>query len=142
MAHHGVEFVKVGDDLLDLRNRLALGFRQRRDVRFVRGNKLVKGRIEETDGDGIAAERFEETFEVGLGSIFSSAASLSSTVSEQIISRNAPILSGSKNMCSVRQRPMPCAPNAAACFASLGVSALVLTPSALYLSANCMIRPK
>ena len=31
------------------------------------------------------------------------------TVSEQIISLNAPILAGSKNICSVRQRPIPCA---------------------------------
>ena len=51
-------------------------------------------------------------------------------------------LEGSKNICSVRQRPIPCAPNAAACFASLGVSALVLTPSALYLSASSIILPK
>ena len=35
-----------------------------------------------------------------------------------------------------------CAPNAAACFASLGVSALVLTPSALYLSESSIILPK
>ena len=35
----------------------------------------------------------------------------------------------SKNMCSVRVRPMPCAPNAIAFAACSGVSALVRTPS-------------
>ena len=42
-----------------------------------------------------------------MGSILASAAFLSSTVSEQIISRNLSILPGPKNICSVRQRPMP-----------------------------------
>ena len=54
----------------------------------------------------------------------------------------AGILSSSKNMCSVLQRPMPCAPNSTACFASLGLSALVLTFSVLMSSAQFMIVPK
>ena len=41
-----------------------------------------------------------------------------------IISRTATIRSASKNMCSVRLRPMPSAPNSSAIFASVGVSAL------------------
>ena len=75
------------------------------------------------------------------GRIFSKASSLSSTVSEQIISRNASILSPSKNICSVRQRPMPSAPNSRAFLASAGVSALVLTFNLLYLSAQAIILP-
>ncbi len=48
----------------------------------------------------------------------------------------------SKNICSVRQRPMPSAPNFAAFLASVGVSALVRTLRVLYLSAQSMILPK
>jgi hypothetical protein len=44
-----------------------------------------------------------------------------------IICRTAPIRAGSKNMCSVRQRPMPSAPNLRAVSASSGVSALART---------------
>ena len=76
------------------------------------------------------------------GRILDSASSLSSTVSEQIISRNASILSPSKNICSVRQRPIPSAPSSRAFFASVGVSALVLTFMVLYSSAHPMIRSK
>ena len=75
------------------------------------------------------------------GRILSSAASLSSTVSEQIISRNASILLPSKNICSVRQSPIPSAPSSRAFLASEGVSAFVRTPIVLYLSAQAMIRP-
>ena len=75
------------------------------------------------------------------GRIFSRASSLSSTVSEQIISRNASIRSPSKNICSVRQSPSPSAPNSRAFFASAGVSALVRTDMVLYSSAHAMIRP-
>ena len=66
VTHHGVELVEIGDDLLDLRDRLALRLCERLDVGFLGGNELVKRRIEETDGDGIAAERLEETLEVCL----------------------------------------------------------------------------
>ena len=66
VTHHGVELVEVGDDLLDLRDRLALCLCERLDVGLFGGNELVKRRIEEADGDGIAAERLEETLEVCL----------------------------------------------------------------------------
>ena len=55
--------------------------------------------------------------------------------------KNAAILEGSKNMCSVRHRPIPSAPSSLAFFASVGVSALVRTFSTLYLSAQPMILP-
>ena len=44
--------------------------------------------------------------------------------------------SGSKNICSVRQRPIPSAPKAIACFASAGLSALVRTFNVLTSSAH------
>mgnify|MGYP005779409487 CR=1 FL=1 len=66
VTHHGVELVQVGNDLLDLRDSLLLRLCERLDICLVRGNELVKRRIEETDGDGIAAERLEETLEVSL----------------------------------------------------------------------------
>src|SRR6185436_10633187 len=47
---------------------------------------------------------------------------------EWIISRTRMIRSSAKNMCSVRQRPMPCAPKSRAVRASFGVSAFVRTP--------------
>ena len=59
-----------------------------------------------------------------------------------IISLMAPILSGSKNMCSVLQSPIPSAPNSLALAASVGVSALVLTFNFLYLSAQAIILQK
>ena len=48
-------------------------------------------------------------------------------VSARIISRTATMRSPSKNMCSVRQRPMPSAPKLRAARASAGVSALART---------------
>lgn len=66
VTHHGVELVQVGDDLLDLRDRLALRLGERLDVRLLGGNELMKRRIEEADGDGIAAQRLKETLEVRL----------------------------------------------------------------------------
>ena len=77
-----------------------------------------------------------------MGRSFASAFSRCSTVSETIISRMAGMRSASKNICSVRQRPMPSAPNSAAFLASLGVSALVRTPRVRFSSAQAMRRPK
>ena len=62
-----------------------------------------------------------------IGSSLSSAARRSFSVSARIISRMATMRSPSKNMCSVRQSPMPSAPNERAMRASAGVSALVRT---------------
>ena len=64
----------------------------------------------------------------------------SSSVSAQIISRNAAMRSGSKNMCSVRHRPMPSAPSSRALRASRGVSAFVRTWRRRNLSAHVMMR--
>ena len=56
--------------------------------------------------------------------------------SARIISRTAWMRASSKNMCSVRQSPMPSAPNRTATRASAGVSALARTPSLRTLSAQ------
>ncbi len=75
------------------------------------------------------------------GRIFASAISRSSTVSAQIIWRNGRMRLCEKNMCSVRQRPIPSAPSSRAFFASRGVSALVRTFRRRNLSAHIMMRP-
>ncbi len=61
------------------------------------------------------------------GSSLSSAALRSASVSARIISRIASMRLPSKNMCSVRVRPMPTAPNATALAACFGSSAFVRT---------------
>ena len=61
---------------------------------------------------------------------------LSFSLSAKIIFRTANILDSSKNMCSVRQSPIPCAPNFIACSASSGLSALVRILSFLFSSAH------
>ena len=68
--------------------------------------------------------------------------SLVSLSFERIMRRTDGILSSSKNICSVRHRPIPSAPNSRACFASLGESAFVLTSIVRQKSAHSMILPK
>ena len=62
-----------------------------------------------------------------IGRSLASAARRPFSSSARIISRTATMRSASKNMCSVRQRPMPSAPNSRAVRASSGVSALART---------------
>ena len=76
-----------------------------------------------------------------MGSSLARAFARCSAVSEQIISRMAGMRSASKNMCSVRHRPMPSAPKVRAWAASWGVSALVRTFRRRYWSAQPMTRP-
>ncbi len=71
-----------------------------------------------------------------MGSSLSSAARRPSVSAARIISRTVWIRSPSKNMCSVRQRPMPSVPNSSAVRASPGVSALARTPSRRVASAH------
>ena len=61
------------------------------------------------------------------GSSLSSAARRSSSSEAMIISRTTGSRSSAMNMCSVRQRPIPCAPNSRALAASSGVSAFART---------------
>ena len=62
-----------------------------------------------------------------MGNNLSSTALRSSLLWAKIISRIKVRRSASKNMCSVLQRPIPCALKFCAVFASLGVSAFALT---------------
>ncbi len=70
------------------------------------------------------------------GSNLSRACWRSSVESARIISCTTGILSSEKNICSVRQRPIPSAPNFRACLASRGVSALARTLNFLISSAQ------
>jgi hypothetical protein len=78
------------------------------------GQELVQRRVEQADGDRQAGHDLEQFDEVGalhrqqLGERRAAAGFSSSA---RIISRMATMRSPSKNMCSVRQRPMPSAPN-------------------------------
>ena len=71
-----------------------------------------------------------------MGRSCSSAARRSASVSARIISRITVIRSAGKNMCSLRQRPMPSALNSRAMRASAGVSALARTPRSRTASAQ------
>ena len=71
-----------------------------------------------------------------IGNSLASAARRDFSSSARIISRIARMRSSSKNMCSVRQSPMPSAPNLSATRASFGVSALARTPSLRVASAQ------
>ena len=64
------------------------------------------------------------------------AAARSCGVPAKIISRITTRRSSSKNMCSVRHKPMPCASNCRAVMASAGVSALARTPMSRTPSAH------
>ena len=70
------------------------------------------------------------------GRSFCRALDLSSWVLDKIISLTDKILSSSKNMCSVLQRPIPSAPKSLAVWVSKGVSEFVLTFNFLILSAH------
>ena len=74
-----------------------------------------------------------------IGKSFASAASRPSVSLAMIICRMAMIRSASKNMCSVRLRPMPSAPKSSATCASVEVSAFARTPSRRRASAHCII---
>ena len=66
MAHHGVEFMQIGDNLLDVSHGLALGLGQRFDIGLVGGHEFMQRGIQEADGDGMAVQRLEQALEVGL----------------------------------------------------------------------------
>ena len=91
--------------------------------------ELVQRRIEETDGRREAFEGLENAGEVValLRQQFRQRFFAVGDVSTRIISRMASMRLPSKNMCSVRVRPMPVAPNAMAFSVCSGVSALVRT---------------
>ena len=71
-----------------------------------------------------------------IGRSFASASRRPASSSARIISRTAMIRSASKNMCSVRQSPIPSAPKSRATCASWGVSAFARTRIRRFLSAQ------
>ena len=96
------------------------------------GQELVQRRVEQADRHRQAVHRLEQALEVapaGAAAARRARSRRSSSSSARIIadasSRGGP---SPKNMCSVRQRPMPSAPNSRALLASSGVSAFVRTP--------------
>ena len=113
-AQHRVEFVKLA-----ARGWRALGSTPMsratvRDLFVAVRQELVQRRVEQPDRDRqslhdleqldeVAALHRQELVERPRAAAFSSSA--------RIISRTARIRASSKNMCSVRQRPMPSAPN-------------------------------
>ena len=112
------------DDRLDLINSLALCVSQFLDVLFFSGNELMKRRIQETDRNGLPS-RASYSFSKSpccSGRIFlQSCFSLFYCLRADHLT-NASILLPSKNICSVRHRPIPSAPSSRAFLASAGVS--------------------
>ena len=66
MTHHGVEFLQVLDDSLDLLNGLALRLGEFLYISGLCGNELMQRGIEETDGNGVAFHCKEQLLEVAL----------------------------------------------------------------------------
>lgn len=124
---------------VDLRQRLdpACHFRQGPVQRLgqlahplaVMRQEFVQRRVEQADADRQTRHDVEKRDEVGAlhGKSRSSATFRSLTVSAKIISRITVRRSSSKNICSVRHRPMPSASNIRVVRASSGVSALART---------------
>ena len=107
------------------------------------GQELVQRRIEKADRDREPGHRLEDALEVGLlhrQQPVERRAALR-LVAAMIISCTTGSRSCAMNMCSVRQRPMPSAPNSRALAASSGVSAFARTRSRR-MSAQSRIVPK
>ena len=109
---------------------LALSFCQFLDVSFLSRNELMKRRIQETDGNRVALQSLVQLPRSRPADTAGSSPELLLSL-QQCQSRSShgkqSILSPSKNICSVRQRPIPSAPSSRAFLASAGVSALVRT---------------
>ena len=100
------------------------------DQLFVIGQELVQRRVEQADRDGQPVHRLEDADEVGL---LLRAQLLERGVFVGVSARIMRCTIGSRsprNMCSVRQRPMPSAPNSRALrvFGEIGVGAHLQAP--------------
>ena len=112
------------------------------DLELARGvEELVQRRVEQADRDGQPVHRLEDAEEVvGLDrraawrARLSRRASSSARIMSWTICFRSP-----RNMCSVRHRPMPAAPNSRPSAASSGVSALARTPIVRNSSAHARI---
>ena len=104
----------------------------------------MKRRIEEADGYGVALERLNEPLEVGLlhGLDFGERGfSLFNGVGADHLAECADTRRARRTYARYGKDRCPCA-ESRRLLGVCGVSALVRTPSALYLSASAMIRPK
>ena len=102
------------------------------------GEELVQRRVEQAHGDGQAVHRLEDpdrSRRAGARRARASAA-CSSSASAARMNRCTRGSRSPRNMCSVRQRPMPSAPKSRATCASCGRSALVRTLSVRNSSAQ------
>ena len=118
VAEHRVELVQVlRRACSSLSAGTPIAFDRLLELLLVGRQELVQRRVEQADGHGQAAHLAEDADEVlaleRAGASRARAARCSSS-SARIISRIAAMRSSSKNMCSVRHRPMPSAPNARA----------------------------
>ena len=66
VSHHGIEFMQARDIILDLLNRPALCVCQLLNVCLLGGNKLMKRRIKEADGNRISLQRLINLLKVTL----------------------------------------------------------------------------
>ena len=105
-------------------HRGGVGAERRRDLADLLvavGQELVERRVEQPDRDRQPVHRAEDPDEVAAlhrQELRERALARPPASPARIISRTARMRSGSKNMCSVRQRPMPSAPNWRAILAS------------------------
>ena len=119
VTHHGVELVQAGDDGLDLRHALAHVLGQQLDVGLLGGHELVQRGIQETDGDRAGPpwpRRCPRSRPAAWAPAWPEPSRAAPRCRSRSSRRMAGMRSASKNMCSVRHRPMPSAPN----FAGLG----------------------
>ena len=66
VAHHGVELMQAGDDVVQMLDGQAHFLGKRFDVGRIGRNELMQGRIEETDGNGTALHGLVNGLEVAL----------------------------------------------------------------------------
>ena len=117
MTEHRVELVQFVDALRDLVRAHADLLRQIVLGCVIVRQEFVQRRIEETNRRRKAFQFFEDADEIAPSDTAAISPALFSgrrRLRARIISRMASMRSPSKNMCSVRHRPMPVAPNATA----------------------------
>src|SRR5262249_13391180 len=128
MAQHGIGFLEHGGAGGDMLGGHAGGLGHLLHLGTAMRQELVQRRVVAAGGGRPFMMRNSSTKSSRcIGIILASAARRPSVVSATIISRMATMRWPSKNICSVRQSPMPSAPKRRAMRASAGVSALVRT---------------
>ena len=121
-AEHRVEFVQTFHPCMDLLVADAHLCGEFTLCLLIVRHELMQRRIDRTDRHRPAVHRLEDPLEVLTlqRQQLCQGALRASSVSARIISRIGPIFPSPKNMCSVRHRPIPSAPNAIALLAWSG----------------------